>query len=567
MRLYEHIVELRSCMQRTSGYVGTRLGDYRLTLEFTSSPSNRVFLGESTFYPKQFVVIKLLDSIGLDARQEREQIFHKVYQLKHLHHSHIASIIDFGITGTTPYIMSEYVSDGNLYTRLQRRFPQPLPVDDALSILLQIGQALEYVHQQDIIHGNLKAQNVLFNDKGEALLVDFCVSPSSASKEDDVYALGELAYEILTGQQPFTASVAVRATEREWTEALISPQALNTDIPASIELALLTVLSPDVTQRYTDVQSFLNAIDTSKRVDEEGQRDTEDEATTIATELTQPIPPVATALSSTLMPVDVQEVQSPVAELSIPAPHKVESREKVAQLPTTTIQTRSNTKQRQKGKIVVLLVALMILVAGISAGYMFTFSSTSIQQKGTTTPPTAHVTSTSVSSTTRTVAPSPTPKPSSTIAKVTATPVTVLKPVPTATPLPVATPTVQVVPSPTLFPSPVATLTQNAIACRVIYVVNSDWGTGFTTNIAITNTGTQPIKGWTLAWTFSGNQTIIQAWNANSMQQGQNVTLSSSRWNNTIPPGRTTSGIGFYASYSGVNSPPSSLSINGTPCS
>ena len=102
--------------------------------------------------------------------------------------------------------------------------------------------------------------------------------------------------------------------------------------------------------------------------------------------------------------------------------------------------------------------------------------------------------------------------------------------------------------------------------CHITYLDQNDWGTGFTGAISIKNTGTTQINGWTLTWTWSGNQQIIQSWNSNYTQTGQNVALTNAVWNGTIGAGDTLTGIGFNANYSGTNHNPTVFHLNGTLC-
>jgi fibronectin type 3 domain-containing protein len=102
--------------------------------------------------------------------------------------------------------------------------------------------------------------------------------------------------------------------------------------------------------------------------------------------------------------------------------------------------------------------------------------------------------------------------------------------------------------------------------CQVTYVDQSDWGSGFTGALSITNTGTTSLQDWSLAWTFSGNQQIYGSWNAAVVQTGANVAMTNEAWNGTISPGATLAGIGFNANYSGVNTAPMVLTLNGVAC-
>ncbi|MDT0341259.1 cellulose binding domain-containing protein [Streptomyces litchfieldiae] len=100
--------------------------------------------------------------------------------------------------------------------------------------------------------------------------------------------------------------------------------------------------------------------------------------------------------------------------------------------------------------------------------------------------------------------------------------------------------------------------------CEVTYTANT-WNTGFTASVSITNTGTTPLNGWALEWTWPGNQRVTSAWNATVAQTGSQVTARNAPYNGTIPPG-TRAEFGFQATYSGTNDAPAQFSLNGTDC-
>ncbi|HXB75695.1 MAG TPA: Ig-like domain repeat protein [Candidatus Acidoferrales bacterium] len=108
--------------------------------------------------------------------------------------------------------------------------------------------------------------------------------------------------------------------------------------------------------------------------------------------------------------------------------------------------------------------------------------------------------------------------------------------------------------------------TQAGGGCHVVYTVTTQWNVGFGTAITIQNTGSTPINGWQLTWTWAANQQITQAWNSNYSQTGANAKLTNASWNPTIAPGATVTGMGFNASYSGTNAAPAAFYVNGTRC-
>jgi hypothetical protein len=101
-------------------------------------------------------------------------------------------------------------------------------------------------------------------------------------------------------------------------------------------------------------------------------------------------------------------------------------------------------------------------------------------------------------------------------------------------------------------------------ACQVAYNVQSDWGSGFSLSITITNNG-PAITSWTLAYAYSGNQKLQNGWSGNWSQSGQNITVTNASWNGSLGTGASTQ-IGANFTYSGTNQAPTQFTLNGTPC-
>jgi len=105
----------------------------------------------------------------------------------------------------------------------------------------------------------------------------------------------------------------------------------------------------------------------------------------------------------------------------------------------------------------------------------------------------------------------------------------------------------------------------STMSCKVSYVVN-DWGSGFTASLAITNTSTTAINGWTLGFSFAGNQQITNGWNATWTQTATAVKATNADHNRAIAAGAMVSGLGFNAGYSGNNASPTAFTLNGQTC-
>jgi hypothetical protein len=109
-----------------------------------------------------------------------------------------------------------------------------------------------------------------------------------------------------------------------------------------------------------------------------------------------------------------------------------------------------------------------------------------------------------------------------------------------------------------------ATPAHAAVACSVTYSVSSQWPTGFTGGLVVSNLG-DALTSWAVTFTWPGNQQITQSWNGDFTQSGNAANVHNASWNGNLASGGTVS-PGFNASYSGVNTAPTAFALNGTPC-
>ena len=98
------------------------------------------------------------------------------------------------------------------------------------------------------------------------------------------------------------------------------------------------------------------------------------------------------------------------------------------------------------------------------------------------------------------------------------------------------------------------------------YSTQSQWGGGFVAGVTITNTGTSAINGWTLKFTFPGDQKITNAWSGTVTQSGENVTITNESYYATIAPGANTS-LGFQGTWANSDAVPTAFTVNGATCS
>jgi hypothetical protein len=103
-------------------------------------------------------------------------------------------------------------------------------------------------------------------------------------------------------------------------------------------------------------------------------------------------------------------------------------------------------------------------------------------------------------------------------------------------------------------------------AYLVTYTIDDDWGSGATVNVTITNNSSSEINGWTLAWSFPGDQEILDLWNGNHTQDGTAVVVTDADYNKTISANGGTVSFGFQITYTGSNAKPTSFTLNGVSC-
>ncbi len=102
-------------------------------------------------------------------------------------------------------------------------------------------------------------------------------------------------------------------------------------------------------------------------------------------------------------------------------------------------------------------------------------------------------------------------------------------------------------------------------ACQVVYSTQSQWAGGFVAGLTITNTGSSAINGWTLGFTFPGDQKITTAWNGTATQSGENVTITNASYNGSIAAGANTS-VGFQGTWASSDAVPTAFTLNGASC-
>lgn len=215
-----------------------------------------------------------------------------------LQHPHIVRIHDFDIAEDLPYIVMEYVPGGTLYQRLTS-LPSGwgLPLPEALSLMIQICQGMDHAHRRGVIHRDLKPHNVLFRTAQQIVISDFSLakivgstqysltggplgSPAYMAPEQaqglegdarsDVYAMGLMLFEMLTGRPAFSAPTPFGVLMKQIHEPLPSPRELVSLLPPALEQILFRATAKDPAQRFPSAAALgqvLRAVAEGKPVD------------------------------------------------------------------------------------------------------------------------------------------------------------------------------------------------------------------------------------------------------------------------------------------------------------
>lgn len=264
-----------------SSLVGRKLGTYKITDMLGQGGMATVYKGYREDIDR-YVAIKVLPPHpGLD-QQFIERFRLEARTIAKLQHPHILPLYDYGVEDDILYLVMAYIEGGSLSNRIDRG---QLNVKEVDTLLRQIAPALDYAHRQGVIHRDIKPDNILLDKEGHPLLADFGIAkmstggskltvtgglvgtpaymaPEQASGETDIsasadiYSLGIVVYEMLTGKQPFTAETPMQVVLKHMTEPIPSIVNQVEGLPATLELVMQRVLSKSPQNRYKTAAEF-----------------------------------------------------------------------------------------------------------------------------------------------------------------------------------------------------------------------------------------------------------------------------------------------------------------------
>ncbi|HEX7082641.1 MAG TPA: Stk1 family PASTA domain-containing Ser/Thr kinase [Gaiellaceae bacterium] len=238
-----------------------------------------VYLAEDTELGRR-VALKLLDERHAADEQFVERFRREAQSAAGLNHPNIVSIFDRGLAEGTYYIAMEYLDGRTLKELLVRNGPTPIPI--AIDYARQILGALGFAHRGGIVHRDIKPHNIVVGTDGRLKVTDFGIARSGASQmteagsivgtaqylspeqargatvdpRSDIYSLGVVLYEMLTGTVPFTGDTPVEIAMKHLSQVPDPPSKLRKEVPHDLDAVVMRALAKDPEQRYGSAEEM-----------------------------------------------------------------------------------------------------------------------------------------------------------------------------------------------------------------------------------------------------------------------------------------------------------------------
>lgn len=268
---------------------GTRISDrYKIIGKIGSGGMANVYLAQDLILERQVAVKMMSLTFNEDEESDNLRRFQReALSTTELIHPNIVNIYDIG-EGERPYIVMEYVEGTDLKKYIQEN--HPIPYSKVIKIMSQILSGISYAHRNGVIHRDIKPHNILIDKEGTVKITDFgiavalsqnsitqtnsilgsvqYISPEQArgnmvTKQSDIYSLGIVLYEMLTGVVPFEGESAVSVALKHFQSPIPSLREFDTRIPQPLENVVLRAAAKDAKDRYGSVSEMQADLETS----------------------------------------------------------------------------------------------------------------------------------------------------------------------------------------------------------------------------------------------------------------------------------------------------------------
>ena len=265
--------------------LGNMIGRYQIVSELGSGGMATVYKAFDTRLERH-IALKLITNTRQNSELFLKRFKREAVSLAKLSHPNIVKVHDYGESQGHPYIVMEYLPNGTL----KKFMGQPLNYQQAAKLLLPVAEALGYAHEQGIVHRDIKPANLLLTEQDIPMISDFGIAkvlagdtgeqltqvgtgigtPAYMSPEQgqgkeidartDVYALGVVFYEMITGKKPYEAPTPTGIFWKQMTEPLPDPKLTIPDLPDEVVAFLKKALAVDVNNRVQSMKEFSSSL-------------------------------------------------------------------------------------------------------------------------------------------------------------------------------------------------------------------------------------------------------------------------------------------------------------------
>jgi serine/threonine-protein kinase len=361
------------------------------------------------------VALKVLPPSLAQQQEFIERFVREAQTAAALEHAHIVPVYDYGTYGGLSYVVMRLLTGGSLAERMSHKakIGADLPsLGETAQVIKDLAGALDYAHARGVVHRDIKANNVMFDDQGSAFLVDFGIAkitssttgltgtgvtmgtPSYMAPEQwrgesvtpatDQYALGVMTYSMVTGKLPFEAPTPYALMHKHLNEEATPPQVWRTDIPEAIKAVLDQAMAKNPRNRFPSVRDFANAF-------AEATKGVEKSSTDFFTTPLPNRPTPASALSGAPRSKPVMTHAPANLEGATVTPSGV-----AAKPPTGTVLSPSSVEQKGRSPLVWGAAIIVILLLAMGAFALFSGNNQQAAAQQTQTAQAVYLTNTGV---------------------------------------------------------------------------------------------------------------------------------------------------------------------------
>jgi serine/threonine protein kinase len=265
--------------------IGEYLGRYHILEQLGEGGMATVYKAFDTRLERE-VAIKIIIRSRQQSPEFLKRFDREAKALARLSHPNVAKVMDYGEHKGIPYLVMEYLPGGTLKSRLGA----PMAWASAARLLAPVASALGYAHERGIVHRDVKPSNILIAESGEPMLSDFGIAKILETEETwdvtgtgvgigtpeymapeqgmgrvidhraDVYALGIVLYELVTGRTPFHADTPLAVLLKQINDPVPAPGEFASNLPSGVEQVIFKALAKDPGDRYQSMREFEGAL-------------------------------------------------------------------------------------------------------------------------------------------------------------------------------------------------------------------------------------------------------------------------------------------------------------------